>query len=151
MISICVHSMITHRNLKVGKVLAGHTDVLQPRHQLAIETADRVAGQKTRRTQRQMIVDLLQVRQQRSVALLLALEQHQLQLRVDVLDQGGDLFVLHEQIVAARNVLHDVPLDFVVLENGETVVDQDRRMRGLEVGAEIGRRLLHVDGGHLCR
>lgn len=139
----------THRNLKVGEIFARHANVLQPRHQLAIETADRVAGQEARLARRQMLVDLAQMAEQRQVALLLAFQQHQLQLRVDVLDEHGDLFVLDEQVVAAGDVLHDVPFDFVVLENRQTVVDQNRRMGGLEVGAEIRRGFLHVDGGDL--
>lgn len=123
--------------------------MLQARHQFAIETADCVAGQESGGARRQMVVDLFQVAEQRIVFVLLLLEQHQLQLGVDVLDQRGHLLVLHEQIVAARDVLHDVSLDLVVLENGQAVVDEDWRMGGLEVGAEVGRRLLHVDGGHL--
>lgn len=123
--------------------------MLQPRHQLAIETADGVAGQEARLPRRQMLVDFAQMSEQRCVALLFALQQHQLQLRVDVLDEDGHLFVLDEQIVAARDVFHDVPFDFVVLENRQAVVDQNGRMGGLEIGAEIRWRFLHVDGGDL--
>ena len=33
----------------------------------------------------------------------------------------------------------------VVLEDGDAVVDEDGRLRGLEVGPEVGGRPLHVD------
>lgn len=56
---------------------------------------------------------------------------------------------LDEEIVAAGDVFHDVSLNFVILEDRETVVDQDWRMRRLKVRAKIGRRLLHVNCGHL--
>lgn len=123
--------------------------MLQAGHQLAVEAAHRVAGEEACAAMGQVLVDLLQVGEQRIVLRLVLLHQHQLQLRVQVLDQRGHLLVLHEQIVAARNVLHDVPLDLVVLQDRQSVVDEDRRMRGLEVGAEIGRRLLHVHCSHL--
>ena len=35
--------------------------------------------------------------------------------------------------MSARDVLHDVPLDLLVLEDGNPVVDQDRGLGGLEV------------------
>lgn len=139
----------THGNFKVREIFARHTNVLQPRHQLAVEAANGVAGQEACGARRQVVVDLFQMAEQRIVLVLLLLEQHQLQLRVDVLDERGHLFVLHEEIVAARDVLHDVPFDLVVLQNGQTVVDENGRMGGLEVGAKVGRRLLHVDGGDL--
>lgn len=90
--------VLTHWNLKVRKVFAGHTNVLQTWHQFAVKAADCVAGKKAGRSGRQMIVDLLQMCQQRGVTLFLALEQHQFQLRVDVLDKRGNLFVLQTQI-----------------------------------------------------
>lgn len=68
---------------------------------------------------------------------------------VDVLDPGGDVLVLDEEVVAAGHVLHDVPFDLLVLEHGQAVVDEDGRRRRLEVGAEVGRRLQHVHRRHL--
>lgn len=44
-----------------------------------------------------------------------------------------------------RNVFHDVALDFVVFKDGQAVVDQDGRGRGLKVTSEVGGRLQHVD------
>lgn len=37
---------VTDRDLEVNEVLAGDADVLQPRHQLAVEAAHCVAGQE---------------------------------------------------------------------------------------------------------
>lgn len=51
---------------------------------------------------------------------------------------------LYKQIVPSRYGLHDVPFDLLVLQDGEPVVNQDRRVRRFEVGAEVGRRLLHI-------
>lgn len=53
------------RYLEVGKILAGDPDVLQPRHQLAIEAAHGVAGKEARALAAQMFVDLTQMRHQR--------------------------------------------------------------------------------------
>ena len=35
--------------------------------------------------------------------------------------------------MSAWDVFHDVPFDFFVFQNGEPVVDEDRRRRSLEV------------------
>lgn len=51
----------------------------------------------------------------------------------------------------ARDILHDVSLDLLVFQYRIAVIDQDGRRGGLEIGAEIRRRLLHVHGGHLQR
>lgn len=53
------------RDLEVSKVLAGDPDVLQPRHQFAIETAHRVAGEEARSFAAQMLVNFAQVCHQR--------------------------------------------------------------------------------------
>ena len=53
---------------------------------------------------------------------------------VDVLNLRGHLFVLDEEVVTSRHVLHDVPLDLLVLQHGQAVIHQDRRQRGVEVG-----------------
>lgn len=58
-----------------------------------------------------MVIDLLQVREQVPDARVVLLHQHQLELGVDVLDERGHLLVLHEQVVSAGDVLHDVPLN----------------------------------------
>lgn len=159
----------TYWYLKVDKVLASHPNVLHPGHQLAVEAAHRVPGQEAGSAGRQVVVDFPQVRQQCVVFVLVLLDQHQLQLAVQVLDQGGHFLVLkwrriivtflkntplrwrkphlHKQIVPAWHRLHDVSLDFVVLQNCQSVVDQDGRVCRFEVGAEVGRRFLHV---HRC-
>lgn len=87
-------SATTYWYLKVDKVLAGHPDVLQPGHQLAVEAAHRVPGQEAGSAGRQVVVDFPQVRQQCVVLVLVLLDQHQLQLAVQVLDQGGHFLVL---------------------------------------------------------
>lgn len=51
----------------------------------------------------------------------------------------------------AGDVLHDVPFDLFVFQDRIAVVDQDGRRRGLEVGAEVGRRFLHIHGSHFQR
>lgn len=56
---------------------------------------------------------------------------------------------LYKKIVPPRYGLHDVPLDLLVLEYGQSVVDQYRRVRRFEVRAEIWRWLLHVHCGYL--
>lgn len=43
--------------LKVDKVLAGHPDVLQSGHQLAVEAAHGVPGQETGSAGRQVVID----------------------------------------------------------------------------------------------
>lgn len=48
-----------------------------------------------------------------------------------------------------RHILHDVPLDFLVFQDGHSPVYQDRRRRRLEIRAEVRGRFLHVDCGHL--
>lgn len=87
-------SATTYWYLKVDKVLAGHPDVLQPGHQLAVEAAHRVPGQEAGSAGRQVVVDLPQMRKQCVVLVLVLLDQHQLQLAVQVLDQGGHFLVL---------------------------------------------------------
>lgn len=66
-----------------------------------------------------------------------------------VLHESGHFLILYKQIVPAGDVLHDVPFNLFVLQYRITVVDQNGRWRGLEIGAKIGRRFLHVHGGHL--
>lgn len=68
---------------------------------------------------------------------------------VDILDAGGDVFVLYEQIVPSWYVFHYVPFDFFILKHGETIVDQNGRGSGFKIGAEIGRRFQHVNSCHL--
>jgi len=144
-----MYGIYAYRDLKVHEVLARHTDVLEAWHQLTVEAAHGVAGEETRVARGQVIVDLAQMREQGIVLGLVLLHQHQLQLDVQVLDQRGHLLVLDEEIVPARDVLHDVAFDLLVLENGQPVVNEDGRVCGLEIGAEIGRRLLHVHCRHL--
>lgn len=181
------------RYLEVSEVFAGDPDVLQPRHQLAIEAAHGVAGKKARALAAQMLVDLTQMRHQRRglgiLVLILRVQQQQLEFLQNersgryvtshyarerdinstvrfpgsislsigptdthaeqVLHESGHFLILYKQIVPARDVLHDVPLDLFILQYRVTVVDQNGRWRGLEVGAKIGRRFLHVHSGHL--
>ena len=47
---------------------------------------------------------------------------------------GWLYIVWNEEVVPARDVLHDVPLDLLVLEHRHPVVDQDGRLGRLEVG-----------------
>lgn len=71
------------RYLKVGKVLAGDPDVLQPRHQLAVEAAHGITSEKARALAAQMLVDLTQMRHQRRrlgiLVLVLRVQQQQLE------------------------------------------------------------------------
>jgi hypothetical protein len=53
---------------------------------------------------------------------------------VEVLNERGHFFVLHEQIVAAGHVLHDVPLDLLILQHCQPVVYQDRWRRCFKIG-----------------
>jgi len=46
------------RYLKVGKILAGDPDMLQPRHQFAVEAAHGVAGKEARALATQMLINL---------------------------------------------------------------------------------------------
>ena len=45
---------------------------------------------------------------------------------VNILDLFGDGDILNEEVVSTRNVLHDVPLDGLIVEDCEPVVDQNR-------------------------
>lgn len=71
------------RYLEVREVLAGHADVLQPRHELAVEAAHGVAGEETRALAAQVLVDLAQMSHQRRrlrvLVLVLRVQQQQLQ------------------------------------------------------------------------
>lgn len=69
----------------------------------------------------------------------------------ELLDKSSNVLILNKEIVSARNVLHDVTLDLVVLEDGVAVVDENRWRRSLEVGAKVRRWLLHIYGRHLKR
>ena len=60
-----------------------------------------------------------------------------LELVVEVLDLLGDLDVGHEKVVTARDGLHDVSLDLLVLEDGHAAVDEDGRLRRLKVGSKL--------------
>lgn len=46
------------RYLEVGKILAGDPDVLQSRHQLAVEAAHGIAGEEARALATQMFINL---------------------------------------------------------------------------------------------
>lgn len=71
------------RYLEVGEVLAGDPNVLQPRHQFAVEAAHGVASEKARTLATQMLVDLAQMRHQRRglgiLVLVLCVQQQQLE------------------------------------------------------------------------
>jgi len=71
------------RYFKVGKVLAGDPDVLQPRHQFAIEAAHGVASEEACTLAAQMLVDLAQMRHQRRgfgiLVFVLCVQQQQLE------------------------------------------------------------------------
>ena len=69
----------------------------------------------------------------------------------EVLYESGDVLILNKEIVTTGNVLHDVSLDLLVLEDGIAIVDEDGRRGRLEIGAEVRRRLLHINGRHLQR
>lgn len=56
---------------------------------------------------------------------------------------------LHEEIMTARHVFHDVPFDFLIFQNRHTAMDEDGRRCRLEIRAEVWRGFLHVDGRHL--
>lgn len=45
---------------------------------------------------------------------------------VNVLCALSHILVLHEEVVSAGDILHDVTLDFVVLQHRQPVVYQDR-------------------------
>ena len=94
------------------------------------------------------------------LARVVPLQQHVLELRVHILNllvhllgkqgywQSHDYILLDiqlfwsyiiwdEEVVSTRDVLHDVPLDLLVLEHRHPVVDQDGRLGCLEVRPEI--------------
>lgn len=70
--------------------------------------------------------------------------------RIKILNYSGRLLVRDEQIMTAGDVLHDVPLNFFVLENSLAIVDQYGRRCRVEIGAEIWWRFKHVYCRHLC-
>ena len=65
------------------------------------------------------------------------------------LSRAASRTYLHEEIMTAGHVFHDVPLDFLVFQNRHAAVDEDGRRRGLEIRAEVWRGFLHVDCRHL--
>lgn len=59
------------------------------------------------------------------------------------------LHYLYKKIVATRDALHDVSLDFIVFQYCEAIIDEDWWMCGLKIGAKIWWWLLHIDCRHL--
>lgn len=57
---------------------------------------------------------------------------------------------LYEEIVSAWNAFHDVPFDFIIFQDGQSIVDQNWWMCCFKVGAKIWRRFLHVNCCDLC-
>lgn len=157
------------RDLELPEGFGADADVLEPGHELAVEAGHGVAGEEAGGPLRHEVVDPLQVRVQRLAGLLgvrrFEFSYVHFKLGVEVFDEGGDLlvlqirslklglatrdtFYLNEQVVPAWYVLHDVPFDFFVLEDGHASVDEDRRRCRFEVRAEIGWGFLHVHCGH---
>ena len=56
---------------------------------------------------------------------------------------------LNKEIVSSRDGFHDMSLDLLILQDGHPGVYQDWRRSGIEVGAEVWRRLQHVDSRDL--
>ena len=65
-------------------------------HELAVEAAHGVASQEPHALVLQVAVDSGQLRHQRLLARLVLLDQHQLELAVDVLNDPGYFFVLNK-------------------------------------------------------
>jgi len=137
------------RYLEVREIFSRDPDVLETRHELAVEAAHRVAGEETRSLATEVLVDLSQMSHQRRrfriLVLLLRVQQKKFQFTEQIFHEGRNLFVLHEKIVAAGYVLHYVSLDLLVLENRLAVVDENRRRCGLKIRAKVRRWFLHVD------
>ncbi|CAN7982173.1 unnamed protein product [Ixodes pacificus] len=138
------HRRQAARYLEVRKGRTGHADVLQAGHELAVEAAHGVPREEALPSPLQVGVNVAQLVQQALLALLVPPGQHQLELLQgqktggkQVLYDCGSVLVLHKQIVAPRNVLHDVALNLLVLQDGTAPVDQDRRWRRVEVGAKV--------------
>lgn len=56
---------------------------------------------------------------------------------VEVFNERGYFFVLDKQIVAAGHVLHDVPLNLLILQHSQPVVHQDRWWCRFKIGPEF--------------
>ena len=83
--------------MEVCEEFAGHPDVLQLGHELAVETAHGVSGQEAHPLGLQVAVDPGQLGHQGLLTLLVLLGQHQLELAVHILDDAGYLFILNKQ------------------------------------------------------
>ena len=118
--------------------------MLQLGHELGVEAAERIARKEARAARTQLLVECGQKRRHARAARIVAFHQKHLKPVVQVLDLLGHGRVRHEEVVSAGNGLHDVTLDLIVVEDGEAVIDEDGRLRGLKVGAEVVRRPLHV-------
>ncbi len=56
-------------------------------------------------------------------------------LRIHIFDEFADALILNKEVVTSGDVFHDVTFDDLVLENGDPVVDQNRRRGRLKVGS----------------
>jgi len=111
-------------DLEFAEVFAGHPNVLQLGHEFAVEAAHGVPSEEPGSPPLQVAVDLGEVAVQHLPGRrILLLYQHQLKLTVDIFYERGNLLVLHKEVVAARDVLHDVPLNFVVFQHSQPAVD----------------------------
>jgi hypothetical protein len=141
------------RYLEFAEGFGADADVLESRHQLAVEAGHRVAGEEAGPSLRHEIVDPLQVGEERLAGLLrvgrFELRYVHFELGVQIFDEGGHFFVLDEQVVTSRYALHDVSFDLFVFQNRHSSVDQDRGRRGFEIRAEVRWGFLHVHCGHL--
>ena len=72
--------------MKVAEERSGHPNVLEFRHEFAIETTHGFSGKKARTLVFQMIVDFAEVVQQVRLGVFVLFQQHDLELGVDVLD-----------------------------------------------------------------
>jgi len=142
-------SLQMRRDLEVSEILSGHPDVLQLGHQLAVEATHGIASQEPAAFLLEVMVDPSELAHERILTGVVLLDQHQLELAVDVLNDPGYFFVLNKEIVASWYGFHDMSLYLLVLEDGDPRVNQDRRWGGVKVGAEVWGRLQHVDGGDL--
>jgi len=82
------------RNIKSGKMLSSDPDVLKFWHQFAVKTAHSVPGQEPFSLFRQVLVDPPQLGLQVRTAPIILVDEHLLELGVDILDDTRHLLVL---------------------------------------------------------
>lgn len=121
------------RDLKVGKIFPSHSDVLQLGHELTVKAAHCVPGEEPCPSLSKVIIDFAEVVQQDVLRVVIALKKHKLEFTVHIFCPLCDVLILNKEVVATRDVLHDVSLNLVVLQNCQAIVNQDGRRSGLKI------------------